>query len=562
MGVEPLKLRDRDTVIGDFTNTAGESDGVTCIFLQVLIRDLLSISSYDLRLLTGTDKLDEPIRWVHVTDLPDPSPYLRGGELILSSALWHATSADSERFVSALVTCGVRALGVAIRGGGDPPADLLDACARQGLPLLAVPDKPFMDLTEAVITRLMDERSETSVRSVRIEHELTARLAQGEGTEALLEILAREVGARCWVVDRGAKVLGASAGAVPDLRAVRLAWGSRFSRPAGSSRPGIPKLQEIDLEDGSTATLVSATATSVLVYETGSGLVRSRDLLAVGIPERYLALSVTQHEDWVNTSRTLLAELVARLEDPGSQHEQVTRMLETLGIAVGATLAFIVACHEGRADPLALIDGVEAGVRFAGHRPVATSAVGDDVLCLVTVEEAWDAAEVGSQVASSTALLGGDSHSFGVSAASPSVTELAPNLAKARQAGRLGRLAESARTWATHAEVGSHSLLLEAAHQSMHEAFRSTLIDPLERYDTTHHSQLVDSLRSFLEHSCSWSVTARELFIHVNTLRYRMERVEQLTGRSLASMADRVDLYLALRTRKSDGPTSDTVHAP
>ena len=43
--------------------------------------------------------------------------------------------------------------------------------------------------------------------------------------------------------------------------------------------------------------------------------------------------------------------------------------------------------------------------------------------------------------------------------------------------------------------------------------------------------------------------TATALHVHVNTLRHRLDRVEQLTGRDLGSMEDRVDLYIALRSR-------------
>jgi DNA-binding PucR family transcriptional regulator len=38
------------------------------------------------------------------------------------------------------------------------------------------------------------------------------------------------------------------------------------------------------------------------------------------------------------------------------------------------------------------------------------------------------------------------------------------------------------------------------------------------------------------------------LHVHVNTVRYRVQRVEELTGRDLSSFEDRVDVFLALRS--------------
>ena len=48
--------------------------------------------------------------------------------------------------------------------------------------------------------------------------------------------------------------------------------------------------------------------------------------------------------------------------------------------------------------------------------------------------------------------------------------------------------------------------------------------------------------------SGSWSRTAESLHLHVNTVRYRIERVEQLTGRDLSQFEDRVDVFLALKS--------------
>ena len=58
----------------------------------------------------------------------------------------------------------------------------------------------------------------------------------------------------------------------------------------------------------------------------------------------------------------------------------------------------------------------------------------------------------------------------------------------------------------------------------------------------------VHTLRVFLDCSGSWKRAADRLHLHVNTLRYRIERIGQLTGRDLTDLADQVDLYIALST--------------
>jgi DNA-binding PucR family transcriptional regulator len=119
---------------------------------------------------------------------------------------------------------------------------------------------------------------------------------------------------------------------------------------------------------------------------------------------------------------------------------------------------------------------------------------------------------------------------------------------EARHACRFARLRRDA-GWATHDQVGSHSLLLALQDEEVLAAFRRALLRPLEEHDARRRSRLVETLDRFLSSGCRWQETASALHVHVNTLRHRLDRVEQLTGRDLGSMEDRVDLYIALRSR-------------
>ena len=57
------------------------------------------------------------------------------------------------------------------------------------------------------------------------------------------------------------------------------------------------------------------------------------------------------------------------------------------------------------------------------------------------------------------------------------------------------------------------------------------------------------SLEAFLEHNARWETAAAQLYVHRHTLRYRMRKVEELSGRDLSSSFDRMEFWLALRAR-------------
>jgi purine catabolism regulator len=76
------------------------------------------------------------------------------------------------------------------------------------------------------------------------------------------------------------------------------------------------------------------------------------------------------------------------------------------------------------------------------------------------------------------------------------------------------------------------------------------MLTALQAYDREHAGELQASLRAFLQHNARWETAAAELFVHRHTLRYRMRKVEELTGRDLSSSFDRMEFWLALRARE------------
>lgn len=99
----------------------------------------------------------------------------------------------------------------------------------------------------------------------------------------------------------------------------------------------------------------------------------------------------------------------------------------------------------------------------------------------------------------------------------------------------------------TRSEAGSHERLLASVPPPVLRSFRERLLGPVAEYDARHNAELLPTLRSFLACDGSWSVCASLMYVHVNTIRYRISRIEALTGRNLSALPDRVDFFLALR---------------
>ena len=111
--------------------------------------------------------------------------------------------------------------------------------------------------------------------------------------------------------------------------------------------------------------------------------------------------------------------------------------------------------------------------------------------------------------------------------------------------GEVLHVADSAGNAGAPGSRGSCELLASVPAPVL-RSFRDRLLGPLAEYDARRGAELLPTLRSFLACDGSWSGCASRMYIHVNTVRYRIGRIEALTGRDLSALPDRVDFFLAL----------------
>jgi len=561
----------------------------------VRIRELLDVPDLRLRLLTDVTGMDRAIRHVYTTDLPDPSRYLTPGDLVLTGLIWCRAPGDADRFVSALVRAGVSALGAG-EALGAVPDEVIQACGRHGLPLLAVPaETSFAAVTEEVGRRLSGDRATEMTRVLGRRRLLLSAVAEGAGLDAMFRLMSRELGAECWLLTGLGRVVGGTGTSLPGPLALRLAC--EYLR----------------------ADRVPA-ATEVSVPGAGAG---KYSLFAVGgeprITSWFLACA-GREQDWPHELRESVAELAAdvaleraRLDATRTGDRKLAEAIVTMlasGGGEGAAPAEIASLMRAAGLPpdgryLVAVMGAEAD-RVTGPNagrwrcdlagelvlPDGEGALvaphGDEIVVLVpadavTPDEARPAPGGTTLLAMPPAAAGPSPPAIpaghqlaariravrpavesdrsrvritvGVSAPAGSVTALPGALHEAGSARRLAalRLAGPGGTAAvsvvTSDEVASHELLLATVPASVLRSFRERLLGPLLAYDDQHRAELLPTLREFLDCSGSWNACAAKMYVHVNTVRYRIRRIEELTGRNLSSLDDQVDFFLALRIR-------------
>ncbi|MFG3043832.1 PucR family transcriptional regulator [Streptomyces sp. NPDC048241] len=553
------------------------------------LRALLDTDALGLRLLGGDDELDRTVRGVMTTDLRDPSRYLSGGELVLTGLAWRRDAADSEPFVRLLVQAGVTALAAGEAELGDIPEDLVVACAQHRMPLLAVDESvAFATITEHVVRQVSGERAGDLAAVVDRHRRMMTSGPAGGGPDVVLDLLGSDLDLRAWVLSptgrliAGSKVAGP---ALPPETCARLAAEHLAAVRTGRRGPHRVQLDDTTYSLFPVRSSGRAPQTVPDVRET----VLSDWLLAVEAdaaewPEERLDLlrGVTQliaverdRRDAARTVRRRLAQEVLELVQSGAAPAEIAARLRVAapvllpGLGAAPHWQVVVARVEWEDGTVAggpvaqsLLEEVLVDPLATGPEPadrVAVAHTGDEAVALVplpAVSTEHDGSEAGLHAdallrsvreALSAGLEGDGRLTLGVSAAVHSAEGLRGALEEARHARRVAAARPGRVCAAGHQELASHVLLLPFVPDDVRRAFTARLLEPLTEYDRRHRAELIPTLEAFLDCDGSWTRCAARLHLHVNTLRYRVGRIEQLTGRDLSRLEDKLDFFLALR---------------
>ncbi|MFC7930667.1 helix-turn-helix domain-containing protein [Streptomyces cinereoruber] len=244
--------------------------------------------------------------------------------------------------------------------------------------------------------------------------------------------------------------------------------------------------------------------------------------------------------------------LVEAVGAPRADTDRLRGALASCGLADRA--AYTVAVAALAPDGNAGADGVAALAEALGHLPSVAFAVargtGDGAVA-VLAHEGDAEGEVRERLREVWPLVRGcrpeGTWQVGVSMPVTAPTSLNTALAQARHA--LAAAPALAPPVAGLRDLGGLALLLAGVPADVRDVYRTTVLGPLLGAGRGSGAMLLETLEVFLAHDCSWTRTAEALHIHVNTVHYRVERIEVLTGRDLSRLDDRVDLRAALLCR-------------
>lgn len=501
---------------------------------RMLLSDLIEHSPVQLEVASSGARPDRVITGAHAIDLARPAPWIGSGYVVLTTGIALRGSADRQReFVHGVADADGAALGFGVDVVFKTiPRPMLDAAEERGLALFNVPyHVPFRDIIRFVTASTLRDEAAQLARVIAIQDDLLALVERASEEQEIADRL----------------------GALLDARVALFSTDGRVVAVAGH-----PPLKELwHLVQSGTRAMPFAPRGYVLV----------KDVEVMGATHYYLAVLIRNGNRAETVARPIVSfaarvlQMVAANRQLASEGERLARtallhdLLETedvdrrlverlwaLGFDSTAPLRLLVASErtddegEWRRRGGELRRAIDGALERQGA-PRLVDVFGCEVVAL------WQGSDLRSELASPVAS---EATVVGLAAPLDHARELKRALAEARAC-----VAVALR--GTERIVSSDQLSLSEALVAQLTRDQAARVDDALAPLRGERPEVLETLVAYFENDMDIMACARAMFLHPNSLRYRLAKIESKLGRSLRAPETIADLHLALRARALSG---------
>ena len=506
------------------------------------LSQLLADPTLGLRLVQSAPE-DPQLSWVSTTELLQLADYLEGGELVLTTGV--SLGANDPRwrdFVAGLSRARIAAIGFGVGVAHERiPAPLVAAASDYRLALVEVPPPtPFIAVSKAASNLLRADEMRAARQALQAHQRLIEGARSSADTASVLASIAQATG----------RQLALEIGSAAEGTRVTIASTAGFSASADRAPSAV---EIVPLDDEQQARILVAAGAPI---GPEAQAVVAAGAMVLGMNFRGdLAGREDERERWSRLTFALLRDEVdaaaARVFDPGIELVGKFRAIAVQG-ASEQVARWRRAPRQGPQRLVTAGTPREDGVSLAWQLcPASETAIAAAQILAaahdldMVVGRAFEVGQLSLSRNSAAALTASLSRTATLYA-----SPRGPRVLRAEQATPLIEALLSSETEHSTAASGGLSaasaalgpLALQAADPTQEGA------DP-RRWRHDHHT-LRTTLRTLLEHHGQRTPTAALLGVHRNTLRDRIGRIEQLTGRSLDDPDARAELWLALRVEE------------
>jgi purine catabolism regulator len=549
--------------------------------VSITVREALEIPSFkNAKVISGHQGLNNIIRFVNVMEVAKIAKWLKGGELLITTGFPLKDDANiRRRIIYDLAEKGVAALGIKLGHYLEEiPADLVEYTSKVELPLIELdPDVPYSEIMIPLFEILLNEQLCRLKRSETIHNKVLEALLTGNGMASICETLADIENNPVFITDKVGNIL---ANAVPGLIKPQLntSWQNGVLESLKDSRIQLFSLNphrwhRVVLQLNGSAQDVIIIPIKIhgdlsgnLVIIEWSGQLDEFELMSMEHASTIIALEFAKEKALLETECQIRGEL---LEDLISGHfkneEEMIRRASHIKFNLNSSLVVFVIGLEGVENGRAALgktdekqlQKIKTETFNLTHSAFKDYPNGAMLLCRtdgitgLVRQSAKDEkdilakklAEIAKKI---TVKLPGLNFSIGLGRAYSGIRNIKRSYEEAVAAVRIGSLNRTAGPIRFEA-LGPYRFLFQLKDSMDMKMYYDEYLGKIIAYDQENNSALLNTLICYFNHDCSLNRTAESLYIHKNSVIYRMKKIEEITGLSVNNADECFNLQLCLK---------------
>ncbi|MGI5491852.1 PucR family transcriptional regulator [Microtetraspora malaysiensis] len=477
---------------------------------KLTVEDLVRFPALQLRVLAGERGLDRSVSWAHVSELEDPTPWLLGSEVIMTTGIGVPRGGARQRaYLHRLDDAGVAALALSA-GLHVPPLHpaFFAAAEERGFPILEVPlAVPFIAVAQEVAAAVQEDARQRLGAQLQVFGALRWLAAERLDPAQLFRRLERLSGYDVYLSTPQGRPLLPGVPVPPDIASLPPSVDAPPTIPGGFAVP-------VNAPGGPAGFLVAFEREGARP----AGLAVVQHIATVAA----LQVAMVRHERETlrRQGAETLAELLQDVLDPATARRRLTRM----GMSPDQDVVLLVVRNVDE----------DAVVRALDEHPHLMLGLHPDLYVLA--HDPAPLREIPGVAAGASRPL-------------PPGSSLKVAQREARWAA--ARATESGQPLVLYGDDTTGRWLPE--DPGVLAGLVEHVLGDALRYDAAHGSELIASVQTWMERDRRTDDAARALHIHPNTLSYRLRRFSALTGRDLTATGEFAEVWLAMRAAQQLG---------
>lgn len=487
--------------------------------------------------MTPSTATDVSISWAHVSELRDPTPWLVGNELLLTTGLTLFFNAEETlEYCQRLVEKDITALGLSVGKSlphNELPQRLIDAAEQSGLTLVLVPENtPLQSIVRYVSEAISERQSEPLKRALVAQRQLSEAAVAPDGVASVLRVLDANTGFSSAVYDPTFHLITATNSTSQEV----------FEHHRDEVRQrvrGSPHWSISTDNNGQYSVITPLNASDNLrgiVVTVKPGPLSEHDKAILSTVFSLLRVLLELRYTEARESRRLRGRVVEVLLT--KQQNLTSAELHLARVETQATRFQCLVLPSS-------ITAAQTNSLLSDLRQVSYDALmweRDEEVVVLICDPSM---ELEGVVEKGATELNIKHCGLGSSA---EITNGALSLHQARKARQLAE--ERQTNFIAFPHLSSYKALMLLGDTAARSVFADTILQPLDVHDQSSDTDLVQVLRAYLDAVGNIETAANRLGIHRHTMRARIAKISELTQRNLKIAPDLLELWLAVEFRE------------